>query len=172
MTGPLVRAVLAGLVLAGCGGASGGGEAATTVAPDGLALPTVTVTVTTPDGRVCELCVWLAATAEERARGLMGVTDLGAVDGMAFTYPAPAQGAFWMRSTPVPLAISFHDRAGDQVGWHEMDPCPDEVPASACPRYGADAPYVLALEVPAARAVELGVEPGSNAELGGPCQPG
>lgn len=138
------------------------------VTPD---LPTVAVTMTTPDGRVCELCVWRASTAEQRARGLMDVTDLGRVDGMAFTYATPSTGAFWMRSTPLPLTISFHEEGGEQVGLHDMDPCPDEVAPAQCPRYGPTAAYVLALEVPSDRAAELGVVPGSRAALGGPCAP-
>src|SRR5262245_36191531 len=85
------------LVLAGCGGAStdeptaastplppltstaaaptSGGSTAAPVSPDGFG--TVYVRVTDADGEVCERCMWLATSVDQRARGLMGVTDLG-----------------------------------------------------------------------------------------------
>jgi hypothetical protein len=46
----------------------------TGVAPLGFDL--VAGRVTAADGATCDVCLWSAATAEERSRGLMGVTDL------------------------------------------------------------------------------------------------
>src|SRR5262245_22192687 len=52
-----------------------------TTLPSGAVVPEgfdqVAATVTAADGTVCELCLWLAATGEQRALGLMYVTDLG-----------------------------------------------------------------------------------------------
>ena len=83
---------------------------------------------------------------EERARGLMGVTDLGGADGMVFVFGEPTQGAFWMRGTPTPLSIAFFAGDGSFVSATDMVPCL-EGPASACALYGAAAPYTEAIEV-------------------------
>ena len=78
---------------------TGRAPAATTVAtspvdavvPEGF--ERVAATVTAADGTVCELCLWLAATGEQRSQGLMFVTDLGGADGMAFRYESPTPAA-------------------------------------------------------------------------------
>ena len=43
------------------------------VVPEGF--EQVAATITAADGTVCELCLWLAATGEQRSQGLMFVTD-------------------------------------------------------------------------------------------------
>ena len=104
------------------------------VVPEGFA--TEAAEVTAADGEVCALCLWVAATSEERARGLMGVTDLGGADGMVFVFGAPTHDAFWMRGTPTPLSIAFFADDGSFVSATDMEPCL-EGPASACVLYGA-----------------------------------
>ena len=91
---------------------------------------------------------WLVAVADEtaeRARGLMGVEDLGAVRGMLFVFPEDSTGGFWMKDTPLALDIAFFGADGSLVDLLEMAPCP----ADPCPRYRAAGPYRYALEVPA-----------------------
>lgn len=133
------------------------------VQPEGFT--SVEATVTLADGTVCELCLWLAETAEERSRGLMAVTDLDGADGMVFVYDATTQGRFWMRDTPMPLSIAFFAADGAFVSTSEMTPCLDG-PADACPRYGADGPYAAAVELPAGEVAALGIAAGSRLELG------
>ncbi len=124
----------------------------------------VGATVTAPDGTVCELCLWWAATAQDRARGLMGVTDLGAADGMAFVYTEPVQNRFYMYRTVMPLSVAFVDGSGSVVSVTDMEPCRHD-DASACPRYSAQAPYVVAIEVEQGRLAEFGLAPGSVVDL-------
>lgn len=135
----------------------------TGVRPVGFDL--VPVTMTNADGTVCELCTWRAATSAARQQGLMGVTDLGPADGMVFVYDDPATGRFWMGGTPLPLDIAWFAGDGAFVSATSMTPCLDGL-RSDCPRYGADGPYELALEVPAGDLVELGIGPGSVAAVG------
>src|SRR5687767_4683801 len=47
-----------------------------------------------------ELCALLAATDDQRAQGLMRVTDLKGYPGMVFRFPADSSGGFYMRNTP------------------------------------------------------------------------
>ena len=90
---------------------------------------------------------WLVAVAtdrDERARGLMGVTDLGGLDGMLFVWEADVASAFVMRDTPMPLDIAFFAADGTLVDLLSMEPCV----AEPCERHQASGPYRYALEAP------------------------
>ncbi len=152
-------------------------SAPTAPAPDGADAPSgqrpegfssVMARVTAVDGEVCEVCVWLAATAEERARGLMGVTDLGGAAGMVFRFDEPIAGWFYMFQTPTPLSIAWFGPVGgvvgEFVGEADMAPCLDTLDAE-CMRYSPASEYDLALEVFEGGLGALGVGPGSRLEL-------
>jgi uncharacterized membrane protein (UPF0127 family) len=126
---------------------------------------TVLVRISAADGTTCERCMWLADDREERARGLMGVTDLGGLDGMAFRYDDPDRRTFWMKNTLLPLSIAFVGGDGSVVGSADMAPCR----ADPCPSYGPDEPFVVAIEVEQGRLAELGIGPDSVVELVGDC---
>jgi uncharacterized membrane protein (UPF0127 family) len=136
------------------------------VAPAGF--DTVYVRVTDAAGEVCERCMWLAATGEQRATGLMGVTDLGDQAGMVFEYADPAVRRFWMKDTLLPLSIAFADASGSVVATADMDPCT----ADPCPNFGPGVPFSLAVEVPQGALDELGLVAGSTVELIGDCPSG
>jgi hypothetical protein len=135
----------------------------TLVQPEGFVLEPAEVTPA--DGEVCQLCLWVADTAAQRQRGLMGVTNLGGADGMVFVYDGPASGQFWMRGTPMPLSIAFFAADGSFVSASDMEPCLTG-PAAACPRYAATAPYVAAIEAPQGGLAALGIGPGSRLVVG------
>ncbi len=137
------------------------------VSPEGF--DTVSVRVTAADGTECDVCLWLAATSEERNRGLMGVTDLGEPVGMLFAWDERVESNFFMFATPMPLSIAWFDTTGDgtsaaHVGQTEMEPC--LVGASAdCERYGPGAPYQLAVEMVSGELDVIGIGPGSTIEI-------
>ena len=187
---PFVLAGVAALLLAACSGADEGGDGdagdasqtgapstagdpttpatASSTVPFGPVLPegftTVNVRVTAPSGDVCEVCVWLADTADERGRGLMGVTDLGPAAGMLFVFPTPGIRSFYMFQTPTPLSIGWFGADGSFVGEADMAPCLD-VAAGECPRYAPDAEYTAALEVWTGGLAGLGIGAGSRLEI-------
>jgi uncharacterized protein len=134
--------------------------ASTTFAP-GAVVPQgfdrVAATVTASDGTVCDLCLWVAATGDERALGLMDVTDLGGPDGMVFHYDSPTTSAFWMKDTVMPLSIAFFDQRGGYLDAFDMQPCT----ADPCPTYPTPTDFVDAIEVPQGMLDELGMAPGS-----------
>ncbi|MEY2973908.1 MAG: hypothetical protein RIR49_328 [Actinomycetota bacterium] len=149
-----------GVVLALVGLAAACSGDASTVVPEGFASRVAVVTA--PDGSgVVEHCLWIADTPERRARGLMGVTELGPAVGMAFVNDAPTTGRFWMKDTSIPLSIAFFDQAGVHLGAVDMEPCTAADPAD-CPRYDTPSGYTVALEVPLGTAEGLGLVPGSS----------
>lgn len=130
--------------------------------PEGFT--TMTARITDADGEQCDVCLWLADTADERGRGLMGVTDLGDAAGMAFVFEEPLLGSFYMFQTPTPLSIAWFDPDGDIVGTAEMEPCLD-TPVGECPLYAPDDEYDLAIEAFAGGLEPLGIGDGARVIL-------
>jgi uncharacterized protein len=128
----------------------------------------VTLRVFGADGGECVLCLWMAATDEERARGLMQVDDLEGAEGMVFVYDRPTRSSFWMKDTLLALSIVYFTADGAYVGAQDMEPCPS---GTVCPSYPAPGEFLLAVEVPQGRLDDLGLVPGSTVELAGPCVP-
>lgn len=129
-----------------------------------LGFSTVTAQITKSDGEVCQVCLWLADSTDERGRGLMGVTGLGEPVGMAFLFDEPVNGNFFMFQTPTPLSIAWFAADGSMVGVADMDPCL-EANSVDCPRYSPGAPYQLVIEVFEGDLSGLGLEPGASVEL-------
>lgn len=136
-------------------GSSGSATTVTGRQPQGF----TTVTLGLSGTDVC--CVWLADSPDERRRGLMEVTDLGAPVGMLFAYTGEQQGSFYMFNTLLPLSIAFFDDEGRFVSSTDMEPCRSADPAD-CARYVADAPYRYALEVPKGALDDLGIGRGTT----------
>ena len=109
-------------------------------------------------------CVWVADTSDERRRGLMGVTTLGAADGMLFVQEQPTSGAFWMKGTLIDLSIAFFDQDGVLLDATNMSPCLASN-GNDCPRYQTPANYVFALEVAEGDLAELGIHADSTITL-------
>jgi uncharacterized protein len=107
------------------------------------------------------LTVRIADAAEERRQGLMGVRELPANDGMAFVYDAPVSESFWMKDTPIPLAIAFVGEDGHILAIREMAPCP----AEPCSTYASPEPYIWAVEANSGWFSANGVVVGDEAAL-------
>jgi uncharacterized membrane protein (UPF0127 family) len=88
--------------------------------------------------------VAVAADEAERARGLMGVVDLGGLRGMLFVFPGDGSPAFWMKDTLLALDVAFFAADGSLVDLLQMVPCE----ADPCPVYRPGGVYRYALEVP------------------------
>ena len=79
-----------------------------------------------------------------RSQGLMGVTDLGDLDGMLFYWRHQANGGFWMKDTLIPLDIVWFAEDGSYAGRASMIPCESD----PCPTYSpeGDPDYRYAIE--------------------------
>ena len=106
-----------------------------------------------------QLVVAVADTSALRSRGLMGVTDLGGLDGMLFVFDDTTDSGFWMKDTLIALDIAFFDAGGVFVDGFTMESCTGD----PCPVYHSLGEYRYAVETPAG---DLGsVEKGSVLEL-------
>ena len=112
------------------------GHGPTQVTPPG----DTTTAVSFPGGTIAAR---IAATFAARTAGLMNVTTLGANSGMLFVFGtnhAPANCAFWMSNTPLPLSIAFIDSTMKVINTDEMaaETTTYHEPVSAC-RYALEA---------------------------------
>jgi uncharacterized membrane protein (UPF0127 family) len=127
----------------------GGGEVATT----STSIVSATTTAADPLAafEVIEVTVggeaWAVALADTpalRSQGLMGVIDLGGLDGMLFSWPGDTASGFWMKDTLIPLDVAFFSVDGSLVDLLSMVPCEED----PCPSYRSSGAYRFALEAP------------------------
>jgi uncharacterized membrane protein (UPF0127 family) len=113
-------------------------------------------------GTDATLSVEVADETDEQRRGLMGIEHLPADQGMAFVWPEPVNGTFWMKDTLIPLSIAFVDEGGRVIDVLDMQPCETD----PCPTYGVGEPYVLAIEANLGWFDDHSIGAGDRAELG------
>lgn len=91
--------------------------------------------------RTTTLCVELARTPDERARGLSGRSKLANDEGMLFVFPEASTPGFWMRDTRLPLSIAFIDASAKIVDIRPLTPFSESL-------VYPERPVAYALEVP------------------------
>lgn len=64
----------------------------------------------------------IAATDEQRFKGLTGRTEIAADGGMIFVFVKSSEHQFVMRDCPIPIDIIYLDGAGRVVSFHKMVP--------------------------------------------------
>lgn len=80
-----------------------------------------------------------ACSADERARGLMGRTELPADHGMLFRFDEVRRHCLWMKDTPLPLSAAFMDEQGTIVDILELQPLDRSIRCSSQPaRYALE----------------------------------
>jgi uncharacterized membrane protein (UPF0127 family) len=88
---------------------------------------------------------WTVAVADTvalQSQGLMGVADLGELDGMLFVFGGDTGAGFWMKDTLIPLDVAFFASDGSFVDLLSMEPCTED----PCSVYRASGLYRYALE--------------------------
>jgi len=107
----------------------------------------------------------IAATADERAQGLMYREDVPDGTGMLFVFQDNASRAFWMANTYVPLDIAYMDPSYRVVDIVPMEPLVTDT-------YPSSGPAMFALEVRQGWFEEHGIRVGAQPEIvfgiGGP----
>lgn len=110
--------------------------------------------IETGDGAQHEFRVEVAATPEERARGLMFRTELAPDAGMLFQYEIPHRITMWMANTYLPLDMMFIDADGRVINIAERT-----VPETTT-SIPSNGPAIAVLEVNAGTADRLGIARG------------
>lgn len=64
----------------------------------------------------------VAATEEQRQKGLMFRERMGQNEGMVFLFDRPAQVCMWMKNTLIPLSVAFLDEQGAIINIEDMQP--------------------------------------------------
>ncbi len=64
----------------------------------------------------------IAATPEERQRGLMYRTSMEENEGMLFVFPREEIKSFWMKNTYIPLDVGYFDSQGFLIEYMTMQP--------------------------------------------------
>lgn len=124
-------------------------------APGAWAQDLVPLTVTTEDGTEHLFQVEIAATPDERGRGLMFRDELADDHGMLFVFPRRERIAMWMRNTKIPLDMLFITDDGRISQIHERAVPYSEATVSSRRRVR----YVL--ELAGGTADRLGIEKGA-----------
>jgi uncharacterized protein len=132
------------LLLAGCGDRD---ESRAAVPPPPVHWDRAAALVASA-GDTVRIQVEVAETDEQRAYGLMSRDHLPEDAGMIFLHEReqPAEAAFWMFNTRIPLDIAYLDAGGRIVSIVQMQPCTSPYP-QYCPTYPSGAPFQAALEM-------------------------
>jgi hypothetical protein len=124
------------------------------------------VTFTDGSGEPLKFWIELAATPDQRERGLMFRREMLPDWGMLFVYPADRPLSFWMKNTYIPLDMVFIDSRGTVVGILE------NVPPLTLDSRSVGKPGRYVLELAAGRASAVGLEVGMKMSLERSPQPG
>lgn len=119
------------------------------------------------DDTVVPVTLEVAATPEQRRKGLMGRSALARNHGMLFEYQQErdADHGFWMYKTLIPLDIAYLDETGTIGSIRHMVPCAS-ASGSGCPTYPAGVPFLSAVEMKAGFFREHGLGPGDRLRVG------
>lgn len=109
-----------------------------------------------------EILAEVAATPQERSRGLMYRTQLDENSGMLFTFGETAEYPFWMKNMKISIDIIWIDENQNVVDMDQnAPPCAQE----SCELYTPTQPIKYVLEVPAGWAQRNGVQNGTYVEF-------
>jgi uncharacterized membrane protein (UPF0127 family) len=120
-------------------------------------LPTVPLTVESNNGKMrTDFLAELAATPQDRAKGLMFRTELADDRGMLFDFKQTRSVSMWMKNTPLSLDMIFSDDKGKVVYVaRNTVPYSEEIISPGVPVYAV-------FEVKAGTAHRLNVKPGDR----------
>ena len=149
----LAAVMAAPLLVAGACRSEGPAPTPPSAAPAPVILESLTID--TSRGPV-SFKVEIADDEPERQQGLMYRTSLAPDVGMLFEWTVPAERAFWMRNTYIPLDIIYIGANGRIISIAAMTKPFDETPV---PSNGA---ALGVLEIAGGRAAELGIEIGDQ----------
>lgn len=147
------------------GGSGAGAAGAATPAPaDAPRAVVVKRGAARPPGDVPVVVVDVAATNEDRRRGLGGRDRVERGEGMLFVYPRPEVRTFWMKDCPFSLDIAFLDARGRVVRLATLGPGTGVADADI-PRADSGVPVSFVLETAGGWLRSLGIREGDRIDV-------
>lgn len=107
------------------------------------------------------VAVRVAATEEERLKGLSGVEQLDSNAGMLFVFAEPGTYSMWMKGMKIPLDMVWLDQNGRVVYVAAKVP-PPTVNEETLPTYTSEKPAQYVLELAAGTAETSGITDGAT----------
>ncbi len=150
----LLTACLAAGLLVACGAGNGGEPSARPSPVAQLPNPGTAWIVLGADTVVAEV----AATPEQREKGLMDRDAVPDGTGMLFLFPRAEERSLWMKDTYVPLDVAFFDERNRIAGIKQMEPLDETL-------IDSDIATRMVLEVRQGWFAEHGIEVGATAEV-------
>ena len=112
--------------------------------------------------------VEIAATSQERSRGLSGRASLPDLSGMLFVYDSARTPSFWMKEMLIPLDFVWIGEDCSVADLHtDVPPPPPGTSTGSLPNYRPGSPVRYVLEINAGKVAELGIEVGDPVSLHG-----
>ncbi len=112
--------------------------------------------------------VEIAATSQERSRGLSGRESLPDSSGMLFVYDSAQTPSFWMREMLIPLDFVWIGEDCSVVDLHtNVPPPPPGTSTGSLPKYKPANPVRYVLEINTGKVDELGIEIGDPVSFEG-----
>ena len=112
--------------------------------------------------------VEIAATSQERSRGLSGRESLPDLSGMLFVYDSARTPSFWMKEMLIPLDFVWIGEDCSVVDLHtDVPPPPPGTSTGSLPNYRPSSPVRYVLEINAGDVAELGIEVGDPVSFHG-----
>ena len=104
-----------------------------------------------------KLRVEVAATPDERQKGLMHRRSMGENQGMVFVFERRGLWGMWMKNTFIPLSVAFIAEDGRILNIEDMEPETEDA-------HSARSPAKYALEVNKGWFAKRGIKPGQRVE--------
>ena len=105
--------------------------------------------------------VEIAATSQDRSRGLSGRESLPDSGGMLFIYDSARTPSFWMKEMLIPLDFVWIGEDCSVVDLlADVPPPPPGTSSSSLPTYRPNSPVRYVLEINAGKVAEQGIEVG------------
>ncbi|MCE2456912.1 MAG: DUF192 domain-containing protein [Dehalococcoidia bacterium] len=112
--------------------------------------------------------VEIAATSQERSRGLSGRESLPDSTGMLFVYDSARTPSFWMKEMLIPLDFVWIGDNCSVVDLHtDVPPPPQGTASGSLPTYRPGSPVRYVLEINAGKVAELGIQVGDPVRFEG-----
>ena len=112
--------------------------------------------------------VEIAATSQERSRGLSGRESLPDSSGMLFVYDSSRTPSFWMKDMLIPLDFVWIGEDCSVADLHtDVPPPPPGTPTGSLPTYQPGSPVRYVLEINAGKIAEFEIEIGDPVSFEG-----